>query len=219
MTALAAGKDIVLTNNIELTTALSVAESVIIDLNGKTLTSTGLNLTKGGVISNGTITSSGNTNMVAHLSVSGGSLTMTDVTVDVKHHLNFGGGWSEAAGLEVANATVVLNNCNIKINNPSKANWVFSYGISLFNANITMNGGSITAECVTGTAANGPTNPNAISSIGACTATLNNVNVTATYYGTTVRGHLTINTTDTTITSANIVDNAGGSHTINYIGQ
>ena len=42
--------------------------------------------------------------------------------------------------------------------------------------------------------------------------------VNAIYYAATVRGHLTINTTDASVTSANIVDNTDGSHTINYIG-
>ena len=115
------------------------------------------------------------------------------------------------------NATAVFNDCNIKIYNPTGAKWVFSYGIGLINATITMNGGSITAECISGTAANGPTNPNAISAMGECTATLNNVNVSAMYYGTTVNGHLTINTTDKNVTNSNIVDNRGGSHTLNYI--
>jgi hypothetical protein len=72
-----------------------------------------------------------------------------------------------------------------------------------------MNGGSITAECVAGTAANGPTNPYAVTSMGACTATLNNVTVNAGYHAATVRGHLTLNTTDASVTSANIVDNNG----------
>ena len=80
-----------------------------------------------------------------------------------------------------------------------------------------MNGGSITADCAEGTAAEGPTNPNAISSMGECTITLNSVNVDATYYATTVNGHLTINTTDKNITSSDVVDNRDGSHTLNYI--
>ena len=219
VTALTAGKDIILANDIELTAALAVEDEVSIELNGKTLSTKGLDLKNGGVISNGTITSSAHTNMTPHLKVSGGELTMVDVTVDVNHHLNANVYWAEATAMEIANATAVLNNCNIKIDNPTGAQWVYSYGVSLNNAKVTMNGGSITAECAEGTAANGPTNPNAISAMGASEITLNNVEVTATNYGTTVKGHLIINTTDTTITSANIVDNQGGSHEINYIGQ
>lgn len=219
VTALTAGKDIVLANDIELTAALNVTEEVSIELNGKTLSTRGLDLQKGGIISNGTIKSADNTNMTPHLKVSGGKLTMVDVTVDVNHHLNANVYWAEATAMEIANATAVLNNCNINIDNPTGAQWVYSYGVSLNNANVTMNGGSITAECAEGTAANGPTNPNAISAMGASEITLNNVEVTATYYGTTVNGHLIINTTDATVTDADIVDNRGGSHAINYIGQ
>ncbi len=217
--ALTAGKDIVLANDIALTAALTVPEEVSIELNGKTLSTKGLELKQGGVISNGTVASSDHTNMTPHLKVSGGQLKMIDVTVDVNHHLNANVYWAEATAMEVANATAVLDNCNIKIDNPTGAQWVYSYGISLNNANVTMNGGSITAECVAGTAANGPTNPNAISAMGACEATLNNVTVTATYYGTTVNGHLTVNTTDANVSDADIVDNRGGSHTINHIGE
>ena len=220
VTALEAGKDIVLANDIELTAAMTVEYEISIELNGKTLSTKGLDLTKGGVISNGTITSADHTYLTPHLKVSGGNLTMMDVTVDVNHHLNANVYWSEATGMEIANnATAVLNNCDIKIDNQTGAQWVYSYGISLNNANITMNGGSITAECAEGTAANGPTNPNAICAMGACEATLNNVTVTATYYGTTVNGHLTVNTTDANVSDADIVDNRGGSHTINHISE
>ena len=145
------------------------------------------------------------------------NVEMTDVVVDVKHHLNANSYWSAATGFEIMNATAVLNNCEVKIHNSTKAQWVYSYGIGLVNANLTVNGGVISATCVAGTAANGPTNPNAISTMGNCTATLNDVDVNATYYVTTVNGHATINTTDRSITSANIVDNRGGSHTLNYV--
>lgn len=215
----ALGKDvkIVLVDDITLDEAVTEDKPVSIDLNGHTLTTVGLDLTNGGIIEDGTVASAGNTNLTPHLKISGGTVIMEDVTVDVNHHLNANVYWSEATGMEVANATAILKNCNIKINNQTKAQWVYSYGISLNNAELTMNGGSITAACVAGTAANGPTNPNAISTMGDVTTTLKNVDVTATYYVTTVNGHATINTTDKTITSANIVDNRGGSHTLNYI--
>ena len=216
--AFAAGENIVLTKDIEFTEALTVDGDIDIDLNGKKLSTIGLTFTGNVTIKNGTVASAGHTNMVPHLKVSSGTLVMTDVTVDVNHHLNANVNWAEATAMEVQNATATLNNCNIKIDNPTGARWVYSYGISLNNATVTMNGGSITAECEEGTAANGPTNPNAISAMGECTVTLNNVDVDATYYATTVNGYLTINTTDTSVTSADIVDNRGGSHTLNYIG-
>lgn len=207
----------VLLEDITLSAPLEVEETINIDLNGKTLAVYNLNLKNGGNVVNGTITSTAHTNYTAQVAVSGGNFVMKDVTVEVNHHLVNEGGWSEAAGIEVSNATAVFENCNIKISNPTKAQWVFSYGINMINANVIVNGGSIIAKCIEGTAANGPTNPNAVSSIGACTITLNNVNVDAIYYAATVRGHLIINTTDASVTSANIVDNNGGSHTINYI--
>lgn len=215
--ALASGKKVLLGNDVELESAVTVNDYANIDLNGHTLTTVGLNLKNGGALSNGTVTSAANTNMVPHLQISGGNVEMTDVTVEVNHHLNANTNWSEATGIDITNATAVLNNCNVTINNVTNARWTFSYGIGLVNSTLTMNGGSITATCVAGTAANGPTNPYAVSSIGDCTATLNNVTVNATYYATTVNGHLTLNTTDSTVTSANIVDNAGGSHIINLI--
>ena len=216
-TALAEGKDVVLTEDIVLSEALTITQHAVIQLNGKTLTSSGLDFQAGATIQNGTIASGGNTNMTPHIKVSGGELKMDTVTVDVKHHLNANVYWAEATGMEIQNATATLNNCNIKIDNPTGAQWVYSYGISLNNATVTMNGGSITALCEEGTAANGPTNPNAICSMGDCTMTLNNVTVDATYYAATVNGHLTINTTDKKVTSTIIVDNRGGSHTLNYI--
>ncbi len=215
--ALESGDNVVLADNISLSSAVTIAETVEIDLNGKELTVMGMDFNAGATIQNGAITSGGHTNLVPHLKVTGGNLIMNDVTVGVNHHLNANVNWAEATGMEVQNATATLNNCNIKIDNPTGAKWVYSYGISLNNANLTVNGGSIIAECVAGTAANGPTNPNAISSMGECTVTLNNVDVEATYYATTVNGHLTINTTDTSVTSSDIVDNRGGSHTLNYI--
>ncbi len=215
--ALAKGRGVVLANDITLDTAIVVDDYANIDLNGHTLLTTGFELKQGGSVKDGTVASNGDTYLTPHLKISGGTLRMDDVTVDVTDHLNANVYWSEATGMEVANAKAVLNNCDVKIHNETKAQWVYSYGISLNSAELTVNGGSITATCVAGTAANGPTNPNAISTMGECSATLNNVNVTATYYATTVQGHLTLNTTDKTVTSSNIVDNNGGSHTLNYI--
>ena len=215
--ALTNGEPVILANDITLDAAFAVDQVANIDLNGKTLTTMGLELKQGGQIADGTVTSGGNTNMVPHLKVSGGNVELNNVVVDVKHHLNANVYWSEATGLEIMNATAVLNNCDVKIHNGTKAQWVYSYGISINNANVTVNGGSITATCINGTAANGPTNPNAVSAMGESEITLQNVAVTATYYATTVNGHLTINTTDKNITGANIVDNRGGSHTVNYI--
>ena len=212
------GDVILLMDDVTLANAVAIDEAVNIDLNGKTLSVYSLKLNNGGSVENGTIASTAsNNNMVAQFGVNGGSLVMKDVTVEVNHHLLNYYGYSEAAGMEITNATAVLENCNIKINNQTKARWVFSYGLALIDASVTVNGGSITAECIEGTAANGPTNPNAVSSVGACTVTMNDVDVDAGYYAATVRGHLTINTTDTSVTSANVVDNNGGSHTINYI--
>ena len=208
---------IILEKDIDFTEALTVTGDVEIDLNGRTLSTIGLNFEGNVIIENGTIESAEDTELVPHLMVSGGSLIMKNVTVNINHTLNANANWTEATAMEIQNATATINNCNIKIDNPTGAKWVYSYGISLNNSTVTINGGSITAECEEGTAANAPTNPNAISSIGECSITLYNVDVEATYYATTVNGHLTINTTDTSVTSADIVDNRGGSHTLNYI--
>ena len=215
--ALEAGQNIVLAKDIEFTEALTIDGDIAIDLNGKKISTVGLTFTGNVSIKNGTVASGGNTDLVPHLKVLSGNLTMTDVTVDVNHHLNANVYWAEATAMEVQNATAVLNNCNIKVDNQTGAQWVYSYGISLNNADLTVNGGSITASCIDGTAANGPTNPNAISAMGECAVTLIDVAVTARYYATTVNGHLTINTTDKNITSENVVDNRGGSHTLKYI--
>lgn len=217
--ALEAGKSVVLTNDIALTeAAFSVDSYAGIDLNGNTLKTVGLDLKAGGKIVDGTIASAANTNLTPHLKVSGGTLTMENVTVNVQHTLNANRNWTEATGMEIMNAAAILNDCHVRIHNGVTAQWVYSYGISLNNADITVNGGSITATCAAGTAANGPTNPNAISAMGECAATLNDVSVTAAYYATTVNGHLTINTTDKNVTSDDVVDNRNGSHTLNYIG-
>ena len=217
-TILEKGKMAILAKDIVLAESVTLDKPVYVDLNGKTLSTVGLDLQNGGKVINGTIVSAGNTNLTPHLKVSGGTFEMNGVTVKVQHHLNANAYWSEATGMEVANATAVLTDCNIKISNNTKAQWVYSYGISVNTAQVTVNGGSIIAECVAGTAANGPTNPNAISSMGACTVTLNNVEVTAAYYATTVNGHLNLNTTDSGIDDTDIVDNRGGSHTLNHIG-
>ena len=215
--AFATGGNILLDSDIELNEAIVITEETYLNLNDNVLTVMGMDFQAGATIKDGTISSGGNTYLTTHIKVSGGILNMDTVTVDVNHHLNANVNWTEATGMEIQNATATLNNCNIKIDNPTGAKWVYSYGISLNNATVTINGGSITAECEEGTAANGPTNPNAISTMGECTVTLNNVDVEATYYATTVNGHLTINTTDTSVMDADIVDNRGGSHTLNYI--
>ena len=216
--AFSAGGSIALMDDVVLTSAVTVSDAIDLNLNGYTLSTVGLQLQNGGTIVNGVIESAGTTKMVAHMSVTGGVLNMDSVTVDVNHHLNANVSWSEATGIDIRNATAVLNDCTVKVNNLTSAKWVYSYGVSLTNAEVTMNGGSIIADCIEGTASAGPTNPNAVCSIGNCTATLNNVAVSEeAYYASTVQGCLTINTTDTTVTSADVVDNRGGSHVINYI--
>ena len=210
---------IILTENITLSDSTIIEKPITLDLNGKTLTVKELNIAADATISNGTIVSSANTNMVPQFLFSGANLEMNDVTVQVNHFLNANAEWSEAIGMSIENATAVLNNCNISINNQQKANWVFSYAIGLANANLTVNGGSITAVCIEGNVApnKGPSNPTAISSYGNCTATLNNVEVEALYYGSAVAGCLTINTTDRSVLPTAFANNNGGRYALNFI--
>ena len=215
--ALMAGNKAVLTGDIALETAVTINQVANIDLGGKTLSVSNFILAKGGTVNNGTIKSLCNTNMVPNFVVSGGHLEMNDVKVDTNHYLYADANWSEAVGMSVQNATAVLNNCDIRINNQKMANWVFAYAIDITNATLTVNGGTITAECVTGTAVNGPSNPIAISSNGNNIATLKNVVVNAPFYGSAVNGKLTINTTDRTVQPTAFANNNGGSYALNFI--
>ena len=107
---------------------------------------------------------------------------------------------------------LVLNNCDIFVKNPNKTYWSYVYGVTLNNATLTMNGGSITTKSTGTTSTDLKT---AVSAINTSTATLNNVTVDAETLGTTM-GHLILNTTDRTVTDADFVS-YGGTYEFKFI--
>ena len=214
--ALAAGEDIILTKDIDLGEALTVTGDVTIDLNGRNLTSVGFNATGDVKIENGTITSGGNTNMVPHMQISGGNVVLDNVVIVVDDYLNYQSNGSRAygefTGLDVSNATVVLNSCSITVKNDTYRTWNYLYGITATNANVTINGGEIVVQSAGAAIEELCT---AVSVIGNSTITMNNVDVQAVTLGTTM-GHLILNTTDTTVTAADFVS-YGGTYELNIL--
>lgn len=218
--ALDADKAVMLANDITLAAPLTVEKTVNIDLNGKSLGTVGLELKNGGSIKNGDIKSSGNTNdFLLHLLVSGGTMTMDDVTINVTDSMYAGTGYncsSQACGLRVENAKVVLNNCDVKVyNDTNKVYFVQAWAIDILDAEVIMNGGSITAKCEKGTAEDqsgldDPAFACAISADGVSTMTLNNVTVTAPYFGEVFdwqdySSQFTFNTTDANVTEDDFI--------------
>ena len=214
--ALAAGESVYLEGDITLDAALAVSEEVSIYLNGHELSTVGLKLAAGGSIENGTVSSAGNTNMTPHLSVTGGTLEMKDVVVEIDHYLNYQAqsnrAYGEYTGLEVANATAVLDKCTVKAANGTYRTWNYVYGITVNSGSVTMNGGSIVVKSAGASSTDLKT---AISGMGTSTVTLNDVVVEAETYGTTM-GDLTVNTTDRSITEADFVS-YGGTYKLNFI--
>ena len=214
--AMEAGEDVYLTSDITLDSAVTVSEESAIDLNNHTLATVGLDFAAGGSIQNGTIESAGATSMVPHLKVSSGTLTMEDVNVVIDDYLNYqvsgNRSYGEYTGLEVADATAVLNDCNVKVSNETYRTWNYTYGITVNNANVTLNGGSIVIESAGASSTDLET---AISGMGNSTVTMNNVSVQAETVGTTM-GNLVLKTTDKTVTDSDFAS-YGGSFELSYI--
>ena len=214
-TALDNGDAMVLANDIALTNATTVDKAINLDLNNKTLATVGLDLKAGGSIENGTIASGGNTNMTPHLKVTGGELVMDNVTVKIDDYLSNVGVWVETTGFEAVNATVIMNDSTIFVENNVRAYNHYTYGITATNANVTMNGGAIIVKSVDTITAAGTNLKTAISGMSNNTVTLKNVNVDADTLGSTM-GHLILNTTDSNVTGADFVS-YGGTYELNII--
>ena len=231
--ALAAGEAVVLTNDITLTAPLTVDGAVNIDLHDHYIASVGIELKNGGSIKNGTIKSAGNTaDFLMHFMVSGGTLTMDNVDVDVTDSMYAGTGFnssSQACGIRVENAEVILNNCDVKVHNDTdNVYFVQAWAVDVLDAKFTMNGGSITAKCEKGTADDSVTGLDdpafacALSADGVSTVTFNNVAVEATYFGEVFdwqdySSDLTFNTTDKNITADDFILWWSAKLTVNHI--
>lgn len=217
-TALKNGNDVIVTDDIILDEALEVTEEVSIELNNHVLYSAGLNFKAPVNIENGIIKSVENTSLKPHVKVSSGTSTFDQVTIEVDHYLNYQSSgnraYAEYTGIEVDNAKLVMNNCHLKVTNDTVRTWNYVYGIILpNNAEVEMNGGSITIESAGGTIDDMNV---AVSGITNATATLNDVQISAKHVGLTM-GQLTLNTTDADVSDADMLSLANGKYTINYI--
>ncbi len=215
--ALNEGGNIALMDDITLTSATTIANDVNIDLNGNTLSSSGLTFGGKVAIKNGVIKSETNTNMEPHIKVEGDDdIVLENVTIYIDDYLNYQSNGSRAygeyTGLEIYNAKAILNNCTITVINETYRTWNYAYGITMTNGELVMNGGSIKVQSAGASIQELET---AISAIGNCTVTLNNVYVESETLGTTM-GHLIINTTDTTVTDSDFVS-FGGTYEYSFI--
>ena len=215
--ALAEGGKIMLLNDITLNAAQTAPEKVTIDLNNNTLSTVGLDFAKGGKMANGKIQSNGNTSMVPHVKVSGGEMIMDNIQIAVDDYLNYQAQgnktYGEYSGIEIANATATLNNCEITVSNDTYRTWNYVYGLTVNNANVTVNSGKITIISAGGSITDLQT---AVCAIGSCTVTLNQVDVSAKTLGTTM-GHLVLNTTDASVTDADFTSYVDGTYQLNII--
>ncbi len=214
--ALTKGKSVILLDDIVIDNAMTITEVADINLNGHTLATVGIDFQNSATVENGEIVSAGNTKMVPHLKISSGTLTMDNVTVVVDDYLNTqtngSRSYAEYTGMEIKDATAVLNNCSIQVKNDVYRTWNYVYGITMTNAELTMNGGSIVVESAGASIESLET---AISGIENCTATFNNVDVSAKTYGTTM-GRLIVNTTDANVSDSDFVS-YGGTYVLNKI--
>ena len=217
--ALNDGKSVVLTDNITFDGAIETVQKVDVDLNGKTLATSGWTIANGGTIKNGTIVSEKNTAGALHLQIAGGTLNMDTVDVVIDDYMNMyaegNRAYAEYFGMDVVNAVVTLDDCNIQVKCEDKRTWNFLYGIGMTNGDVYMNGGSITIESA---GAYDYEDKVAFSNLGNSRITMNNVNVQAASYGMTLKnGHLVVNTTDHTVGRDNFVSYSGGTFELNYI--
>ena len=142
---------------------------------------------------------------------------MEDVTIEIDKYLNYQASgnraYAEYTGMEVASATAILTDCNIKVKNETYCTWSYVYGITVNDANVIINGGSINVDSAGAASTDLKT---ALSGMGNNTVTLNSVAVNAETYGTTIMGNLIVNTTDKSVTAADFVS-YGGNYKLNYI--
>ena len=219
VSALTSGADALsLTDNITFDSAITLASDVEIYLNGKELSVAGLEVTGEAHISGGSIVSTPTTNMQPHVLVkSGGELTLENVEVEIDDYMNYqrGQDYAEFVGISVdAGGTLVLDNSNIVVENDVLRAHNYCYGITATNANIIMNGGSITVKCVGGTVSAFAT---AICSIGNTTLTLNEVTVDAPLLGLAMAGKLVVNANNCTLTSTRFEGLKGGTYELNPV--
>lgn len=153
--ALNSGTPALLDADIVLDKPLSVSEEVYIDLNGHTLTANCLDLKEGGTISNGVFRSDKDNTMLPHLKVSGNDVTLENLTVYINHYMNYSAGgnqnMAEFSAVDVANGSLVLNNCDLNLTNDFQYTWTYIYGISVKNGTVTMNDGSMVFNSVEAT--------------------------------------------------------------------
>ena len=215
-TALNAGEKVVLEKDMTLPDAMTISADAVIDLSGRTLSTNGLNFANGATITNGIIESADATQMVPHLKISNGALVMDNVVIKIDDYLNYQSNGSRAygeyTGLEITNATAVLNNCSITVESAEYRTWNYLYGITVNNSDVTLNGGQI---IITSAGAQITDLCTAVSAIGPATVTMNNVDVQAETLGTTM-GHLILKTTDATVTAADFVS-YGGTYELNIL--
>ena len=217
--ALTSGADaLLLTDNITFDSAITLASDVEINLNGKELSVAGLNVTGDTHITGGSIVSTSTTNMQAHVLVkNGGKLILEDVEVKIDDYMNYqrGQDYAEFVGVSVdAGGTLVLDNSDIVVENDVVRAHNYCYGITATNANIIMNGGSITVKCAGGTVSAFTT---AICSIGNTTLTLNGVKVDAPLLGLSMSGKLVVNANNCTLSSTRFEGLKGGTYELNPV--
>ncbi len=218
--AMVNGEDVVLNADIVIDESFEIKENVNIDLNGHTLDVSNLVLNaENSTIENGTISSYEDNMMVPHLKVSTGTVTMKNVDINIDNSIVYQAqgnrSYYEFSGIEVDGGELILDDCDLKVGTYRKCTWMFTYGITLMNnGSAIINGGSITVESSSGTILN---EEYAIANNNTSTVTLNNVAVDSTIYGSTMRGKLVVNTTDTTITDSDFIFYTDGQLELNYI--
>ena len=204
-----------LTDDIVFDSVVTLANDVKIDLNGNELSVAGLDVQGETHISGGTIVSTSTTSMQPHVVVKeGATLTLEDVEVEIDDYMNYQAGgnrsYAEFVGVAVEGGTLILDDAHIVVENDVVRTWNYCYGITVTNGTVIMNGGSITVKSAGATISDYAT---AISSIGNCTVTLNNVEVDAPLLGLVLgTSHLVVNYNNSTFTST-VFDTSMGSGT------
>ena len=145
--ALNSGTPALLAADIVVDEPLSVSQEAYIDLNGHTLTTSGLDFQAGGTISRGKIVSDTDTEYLAHVKSTGDTLTIEDVDIYISHHLSSGidrgATFAEYSGIDVTGGSLVLNHCTVTVCNNTTHDVPYLYGITVQNGSVTMNGGSM----------------------------------------------------------------------------
>lgn len=218
--AIASGKNVVLTEDINVTDTLNVSTPVKIDLNGRTLTVSRMEANSTLTVNGGTLVN-GEATYPAISVNNGGKLVLNDVSVIGGAPCNIlTSGTAQAAeivGVQVFGGECVLNNCDIylDVTEPRFSNSVFAIGIH--GGSLTMNGGSITVKSVGSTKEQYDYQSAIFAGENTDkTVTLNNVDVTAKNFLYAWGGTTTVNTTadDGAYTGFDVKN--GGTYTVNY---